>query len=242
MAHINVTAPASVTSQIVNEARCAAKWMADYIGIPEDYRIDIYLNTRRKRVSIARSFGDRCEIELATRPRAATLIDTIDISTLAHELIHARQYANGELRHRFDKDQKVWIITWLGDETYGLNKDYVEGRGAGRTAYRSLPWEREAYGREDAIARAYMNRNCNANKLRNLIAGETEAGACKVTAGQVTISLMQLLQAGLPATLCTEDAWFGNGYGRSLATQLNWSGTITFTRRSSVTLRRSRMP
>ena len=64
------------------------------------------------------------------------------LETVAHEMVHVKQYARGELSEKVD--------TWMG-KTYNPKK----------ISYWDLPWEIEAHGREVGL----FVRYCEANKL-----------------------------------------------------------------------------
>ena len=64
------------------------------------------------------------------------------IRTLLHEMVHVKQHAKGEWRYDLRSDQ---MSRWLG-ELHNEN-DYI---------YWELPWEIEAYGREEGLYRMYL--------------------------------------------------------------------------------------
>lgn len=70
--------------------------------------------------------------------------------TLAHEFVHVKQIALGQLRPLKKNDSSKWI--WRG-RVY-KNNDYVS------------PWENEAYSREGVLAAAVMNRVAISKKKR----------------------------------------------------------------------------
>jgi hypothetical protein len=62
---------------------------------------------------------------------------------LAHEMVHVKQYAKGEMK---DMRRPAHIVKWLG-EKYEINEiDYWE-----------QPWEIEAYGREKGLYFKFLN-------------------------------------------------------------------------------------
>lgn len=63
------------------------------------------------------------------------------IRTLFHEMVHVKQYAKGELR---DDRRSTQLSRWLGELHKDEDYDYWE-----------LPWEIEAYGREEGLYRMY---------------------------------------------------------------------------------------
>lgn len=60
------------------------------------------------------------------------------ISFLAHEMVHLKQYSTKELVTRYPKE------TWKGE-------DYSN------VAYRKLPWEKEAWGRQHILAKGFIH-------------------------------------------------------------------------------------
>lgn len=73
------------------------------------------------------------------------------IRTLFHEMVHVKQYAKGELR---DDRRSTQLSRWLGELHKDEDYDYWE-----------LPWEIEAYGREEGLYRMYT-RHKQLEKVR----------------------------------------------------------------------------
>lgn len=67
------------------------------------------------------------------------------LQVMAHELVHAEQYNTGRLMPELDKSKGRWVDIWEGK--------VHSGRGTTYKAYRSLPWEVEAYSREKGLAK-----------------------------------------------------------------------------------------
>lgn len=63
------------------------------------------------------------------------------LTTIAHEMVHVKQYAKGQLRYQEEKRKVVPV--WLGK--------FVK-----ETDYYSLPWELEAYGKERLLANKFI--------------------------------------------------------------------------------------
>ena len=57
--------------------------------------------------------------------------------TIAHEMVHVKQYARGEMKDRYKPAYKQ---IWLGEEV-----------DTNKTHYYDLPWEIEAHGREHGL-------------------------------------------------------------------------------------------
>lgn len=75
------------------------------------------------------------------------------LATLAHECVHAAQNINGFLRITEEG------FFWKG-ESYGNAPYFVyEGR-----EYERLPWEREAYDKEEALAKSFINHYYELNR------------------------------------------------------------------------------
>jgi hypothetical protein len=70
--------------------------------------------------------------------------ETDIIETLAHEMVHAKQYATGELVDG-------------GDHCYWQGKKYPEAT-LGSIDYYFSPWEVEAYGKQVGLIRLYNQR------------------------------------------------------------------------------------
>lgn len=66
----------------------------------------------------------------------------IMLQALAHEFVHAKQFAYGELKDRYVKKQH--ITTWLGQDCTDL-------------MYWDRPWEIEAYGLEPGLVAKFLH-------------------------------------------------------------------------------------
>jgi hypothetical protein len=64
------------------------------------------------------------------------------LSSLAHELVHVKQYVTGEMR---DSPKGFKYTVWNG-------KQYDDTK----THYYDHPWEIDAYGREEGLVRRYL--------------------------------------------------------------------------------------
>lgn len=84
-----------------------------------------------------------CEQLVELSPRLS-LMQVLQV--MAHELVHAEQYHTGRLKPSFEKSLGRWVDIWEGK--------VHTGRGSTYKAYRALPWEVEAYHREQSLARA----------------------------------------------------------------------------------------
>jgi len=81
-------------------------------------------------------------------PRSTTLNV---VTYLAHELVHAEQFKQGRMTWKpgMSTGQRLWNGTdYARPGIYGPARTYQD--------YRALPWEQEAFGRQDALARAAL--------------------------------------------------------------------------------------
>lgn len=102
--------------------------------------VDIHLKMVTKQSDLGFCHGDRNEvyIDLCRNHENYEGIFTLDdiAKTLAHELVHAKQYLRGEIK----PTDNIWHKT---GEVYD------------DTSYRQLPWEHEAYMMEDFLHTLY---------------------------------------------------------------------------------------
>lgn len=74
------------------------------------------------------------------------------ISTLAHEMVHVKQFVKNEL---IDLPSTDYNVSVFKNKKYNLN----------RVGYYDQPWEIEAYGRERGLTREYFEKVKLAKKL-----------------------------------------------------------------------------
>lgn len=74
------------------------------------------------------------------------------ISTLAHEMVHVKQFVRNEL---IDLPSTNYNVSVFKNKKYNLN----------RVAYYDQPWEIEAFGRERGLTREYFEKVKLAKKL-----------------------------------------------------------------------------
>jgi hypothetical protein len=71
------------------------------------------------------------------------------VTNIAHELVHAEQFKQGRMTWKpgMDVGQRLWSNgdMYARPGIYGPAKTYAD--------YRKLPWEAEAFGRQDGLAR-----------------------------------------------------------------------------------------
>lgn len=70
------------------------------------------------------------------------------LSTLAHELVHVKQFARGELINEMKGTMQKWKDEYI---------DHAE------VDYFDLPWEIEAWGREHGLYMRYIKHLCDDN-------------------------------------------------------------------------------
>ena len=70
------------------------------------------------------------------------------IEVLAHELVHAEQYHSGRLTKKYLK-RKGWMHYWNGA---------LGSKGTTYKAYRDQPWEKEAWSRQEELARLVVDK------------------------------------------------------------------------------------
>lgn len=92
--------------------------------------------------------GDVIEIVVSTA-RIANKLGALN--TVAHELVHVEQVIRGDMEFNNDNGH----IDWCGvhvkfSEIVSLMKNNIAG-------YFNLPWEKEAYGREEEVAKFIIN-------------------------------------------------------------------------------------
>lgn len=100
--------------------------------------------------------GQTEDVDCCKRPR--DFIVTINpylsrksqLSTLAHELVHVKQFATGELKSEVIGTLQKWKDSYI---------DHSE------TEYFDLPWEIEAWGREHGLYMRYIKHLHEENKV-----------------------------------------------------------------------------
>ena len=125
--------------------RDLARWTGKkLLGTKLDKQIDLTINIVGPDMFKNEGTYGWCEIEDYAGPYARGFNITItskfetmrSLMILAHELVHLKQYAKGELRHCTDG-----CLRWNGTGTID----------DGKVPYWDLPWEIEAHGREKGL-------------------------------------------------------------------------------------------
>lgn len=128
-----------------------AKFYAKYLNIIDfNYKVFVCIapNMRKKdgNNGVCAKTGDR-EITIAID---STLELAQMLCTLAHEMVHVKQYVRGQYRATPSRNGKLKKL-WLG-KSYSVQ-------------YHKRPWEIEAFGRECELVDALLSHLVN-NKLR----------------------------------------------------------------------------
>ena len=78
-----------------------------------------------------------CYLVLIKRPRQLTKLALLNMATtLAHEMVHVRQLAKGQLKY-LTKQNRLW-----------MGRRYTK-----KTRYLDQPWEQDAFARQEIIVR-----------------------------------------------------------------------------------------
>lgn len=157
---INVIEPASYISK--KEIIAATVWMLERLiepGCCDNMRLDIKFSTKQVRKTFGKytttygfassdPLGDRAYsivVRNSCSPKKDTDVHTL-LTTLAHELVHIKQYYKGELN--------PYEFIWKGKL---IPKD---------TPYREQPWEAEAFQMQNGLVNDYI-RHLEATKSTN---------------------------------------------------------------------------
>lgn len=125
------------------EMRYAAQWYAHMLLGPRLSRsVVVFIkNIREGSDSGSATFLDDNhnprEFEIYINPHMGK---RAQLMTLAHEMVHVKQYAKGELKTLFNKKENRWKGRYITDDQYH---------------YFDQPWEIEAFGREFGLYTRY---------------------------------------------------------------------------------------
>lgn len=74
------------------------------------------------------------------------------MQTFMHELVHAEQYKTGRLRRELCVRKRKYVSYWnnLEVDSADFRKNYDK--------YRGLPWEMEAFGREEQLLKEFLQK------------------------------------------------------------------------------------
>lgn len=132
---ISVVARSKVTRGLIEHS---ANFYAKQLGLANSrYKLTIYavpdIRKKHNANGMVNQIDDR-ELILGVYSR----LDMYALfQTLAHEMVHVKQLAKGQLKYHTQRNGKV-VFKWLG-KTY--KKDYYDS-----------PWELEAFGRQHLLA------------------------------------------------------------------------------------------
>ena len=141
------------------EIRQAVNFFADKLLTPRmSKNILTFVKIRKSLVKRDNVYAWCCPIDDHVRPREfeieldSSLGRVTSIRTLAHEMVHVRQWVKNELKDYVRKDTH-----WHGSS---VSPD---------TPYRELPWEVEAYALQNQLASEYFAWNRDQKKLRRRV-------------------------------------------------------------------------
>ena len=83
-------------------------------------------------------------------PRKGDVNDIL--AALCHEMVHAQQYVQGRLEQKLvlENGRTKWATLWMGQPHRSVSHTM------NYHAYRNLPWEEEAYERQDGLAKQVL--------------------------------------------------------------------------------------
>lgn len=141
---IKVLAHGNTSPEKVKMFHNTAKFYAKYLNI-QNFKYKVYiclapkLRERDGNNGICSMTGSK-EISIALDSQ---LVLPQMLMTLAHEMVHAKQYVRGQYRSELSRNGKLRKL-WLG-------KPYS-------VSYLKRPWEREAFRREGELACALLDK------------------------------------------------------------------------------------
>jgi hypothetical protein len=128
----------------------ATRFYANKLGIDKDLQdkltIKIFVKKSKDRgACLTNCYLNKTPVEfdIELNPHE----DASILQTLAHEMVHVKQLATGELRLLNNKNR---ANRW-NDEPWKKEKDEMD-------AYYDSPWEIEAFGREEGLYLRFMNQ------------------------------------------------------------------------------------
>ena len=101
-------------------------------------------------------YGNTCWQDRPDRSREffihvdRSLTEHMMLRTLAHEMVHVKQHASGELRCYI---RSASLHRWKGEM---IDDDSIK--------YRNLPWEKEAFSMEIPLVKEFKSHEAQANK------------------------------------------------------------------------------
>jgi predicted metallopeptidase len=137
-------------SLTVKELRIATKFLLrELVGDRTQKNIKIHLRF----ANIKDQLGS-CEVLGRTQPYRVFAIEinpfvprATALKILAHELVHVKQFATGELKEYVYREESIWR------NSKGRLSEYVETD----SNYSRMPWEKEAYREEKRLYKLYRD-------------------------------------------------------------------------------------
>jgi hypothetical protein len=135
----------------------------EILDFSDDFDIAIRCIRKKRFITLDGVYSDARKV-LEITPRIDTLNSVIQ--TLAHELVHAEQFKQGRLKSDYAdvyKEEPIWVWEDKLQVSPDTIKDYE--------AYRKLPWEVEAYDRQDKIAEElfYSYQSAGGDSMAKLV-------------------------------------------------------------------------
>ena len=118
--------------------------LRDMLDLPERIRIDF---VPLRRLLNGRYFSHRHTVALNAKLTPKSMMQTF-----MHELVHAEQYKTGRLRRELCVRKRKFVSYWNNIEvdSADFRKNYDK--------YRNLPWETEAFGREEVLLKEFLQK------------------------------------------------------------------------------------
>jgi len=143
----------ALQSELSKSRLCrAVEFYAEQLGLSQNLRDKITLFVRIEKQPIEGSFVGLCTwLDEQVRPREFSIrlysekLSSM-LCTLAHEMVHVRQYAKGQLRDLITVEDTV---VWQGKRMHidNVSEEYL-----------GQPWEEEAFSLEKKLSRAFIKR------------------------------------------------------------------------------------
>lgn len=135
----------------------------EILDFSDDFDTVIRCIRKKSFITIDGVYSDARKV-LEINPRVETLNAVIE--TLAHELVHAEQFKQGRLKSDFADVYKQEPI-WVWEDTLEVSPTTIKDFAS----YRKLPWEVEAYDRQNKIAEElfYSYQSAGGDSMAKLV-------------------------------------------------------------------------
>ena len=136
------------------ELEAFIQFAADYLGIVEEVSVNIFTNEALLERFSREGYEYRALLYATALPGAYNLVVrprlgcAVIKEIAAHEMIHLSQYAAGRLKMDVASGRCIW-------EGKVFSNDIP---------YEERPWEKEAFGKEKDLLKAFRKRNRTKNK------------------------------------------------------------------------------